>query len=383
MQYRTFGSTGREVSTLGFGAMRLPQLEDGTCDYEKAVPMLQKGIDLGINYIDTAYVYINGTSEIAVGNALKAYDREKLFTVTKIPSSEKEKATEVEWRKKFDESLARFDSGYIDLVYFHGLTADAFAGHLTKPGYALEAARKAQSEGLIKHIGFSSHDTPENIVTLIDSGEFEAVLVQYNFLERTNEPAIARAAEKKMGVSIMGPIAGGRLGVPQDLSLGEGGEETVKTPELALRFVLANPGVSVVLSGMNDMKHIEENVASVEKASGLSAAEEAQIKEIVQKNAELANLYCTGCAYCLPCPNDVNIPENFRYMNWFKVWGLEKAAKDAYGKLSADGTWGPWAGRITGLNAAACVECGECEPKCPQNIPIISQLKETAQTLGG
>ena len=387
MQYRNFGTTGRKVSILGFGAMRLPQNEDGTCNYDEGVPMLKKGIDSGINYIDTAYVYINGTSEVAVGKAIKNYNREELFIVTKIPSNEKDASIEKEWRKKLDESLKRFDMPYIDLIYFHGLQWEAFNEHVSKPGHALEAARKAQSEGLVKHVGFSSHDKSENIINLIDTGEFEGVLMQYNFLERSNEPAIARAAEKNLGVSIMGPIAGGRLGIPQELDLSSGEEKerqsrTIKTPELALRFVWSNPGVTVVLSGMNNMAHIDENASAANIASSLSAVEEEQVQELIRKNAEMAKLYCTGCEYCLPCPNDVNIPENFRYMNWHRVWGMEEAAKKAYNALSPDGAWGPWKGRITGLKADACVECGECEPKCPQNIPIIDQLKEVAQTLG-
>ena len=347
--------------------------------------MLKKGIDLGINYIDTAYVYINGTSEVAVGKAIKDYDRSKFFVVTKVPAGDREASAEAEWRKKLDESLRRFDTPYIDLIYFHGLRWESFTDHVSKEGYALEAARKAQSEGLIKHIGFSSHDSNENIIKLIDTDEFEGVLVQYNFLERTNEPAISRAAEKGMGVSVMGPIAGGRLGIPQDLALAGDdavAQKTVKTPELALRYVWANPDVTVLLSGMNDMAHIEENVAVADRTAELSTSETEQIQELIEKNADMAKLYCTGCAYCLPCPNDVNIPENFRYMNWHRVWGLEDAAKKAYAALSPKGTWGSWAGSISGLKADACVECGECEPKCPQNIPIIDQLKEVAATLG-
>lgn len=378
MRYRKFGQTGKEVSIIGFGAMRLPTLEDGTCDYEQSVPMLQRGIDLGINYFDSAYVYINGTSEVALGKAIKGYDRDRFFIVTKIPAGDEAASAEAEWRRKLDESLRRFDTSCIDLVYFHGLRWQAFEDHVSKPGFALEAARKAQDEGLIRHVGFSSHDTADNIIRLIDTGEFEGVLMQYNFLERTNEPAIARAAERGLGVSIMGPIAGGRLGEGNNED-----QETVKTPELALRFVWSNPGVTALLSGMNDLNHIEENVATANRSGELTASEEQQILELVEKNARLAELYCTGCGYCLPCPNEVNIPENFRYMNWHRVWGLEEAAKKAYNALSEKGTWSPWAGSIAGLKAEACIQCGECEPKCPQNIPIIEQLEEVATTLGG
>jgi hypothetical protein len=114
----------------------------------------------------------------------------------------------------------------------------------------------------------------------------------------------------------------------------------------------------------------------------MTEGERQAVEQLFAQNQKLADLYCTGCSYCMPCPNDVNIPENFRYMNWFKVWGLEEEAKSAYARMSADGFWTPWAGVVKGLPANACVQCGECEPKCPQNIHIIDQLVEVAKTLG-
>ena len=382
MQYRPFGKTGT-VSILGFGAMRLPTLEDGTCDVEKSVPLLRRGIDLGINYIDTAHVYIKGTSEVAVGQAIKGTDRESLYLATKIPVHEEKDAQPDVWRAKLEESLRRFDTPYIDFILFHGLRWGEFEGHVSRPGMTLDQARKAQSEGLVRHICFSSHDTTENVIKLINTGEFAAMLVQYNFLDRHNEPAIARAADQDMGVAIMGPVAGGRLATPQGVVVDEEGMLEMKTPELALRFVWNNPGVSVALSGMNEMAQIEENVAAAERAAQMDEAQVAEINRLIKKNQKLADLYCTGCGYCIPCPNQVNIPENFRYMNWYRIWGLEEEAKKAYAKLSEGGTWTPWAGRVEGLNAEACIQCGECEPKCPQNIPIIEQLQEVAETLGG
>jgi predicted aldo/keto reductase-like oxidoreductase len=215
MQYRPFGQTGIQVSALGFGAMRLPTLKDGTVDLEKSAPLLRRGVDLGINYIDTAHVYIEGTSENAVGQAIKGYDRAKLYLATKIPVHEEKDATGSVWRAKLEESLRRFDTPYIDFILFHGLRWGEFENYVSRPGMALEAARKAQTEGLVRHVCFSSHDTAENVIKLINTGEFAGMLVQYNYLDRHNEPAIARAAEKGMGVAIMGPVAGGRLATPK------------------------------------------------------------------------------------------------------------------------------------------------------------------------
>ena len=382
MQYRPFGNTGINVSVLGFGAMRLPAHEDKKVDLEQAVPMLRRGIDLGINYIDTAYVYIEGTSEVAVGQAIKAYEREKLYLATKIPVHSPEDGTGDAFRERLDTCLKRFDTPYIDFIHFHGLRWAEFEQVISKPGMALEAARKAQAEGLVRHISFSSHDEVDNIIQLIETGEFASLLVQYNYLDRHNEPAIARAHERGMGVTIMGPVAGGRLATPGGIVIDSEGMLEVKTPELALRFVWNNPNVSVALSGMNQLAQIEENCAAASRAGTMEDRENEAVQQLLEKNQKLADLYCTGCAYCMPCPNEVNIPENFRYMNWFKVWGLEKQAKEAYARLSSDGTWGPWIGPIKGLKADACLQCGECEAKCPQNIHIMDQLVEVAETLG-
>jgi predicted aldo/keto reductase-like oxidoreductase len=382
MQYRPFGNTGIQMSALGFGAMRLPAREDKKVDLEQAVPLLRRGFDLGINYIDSAYVYIDGTSEVAVGEAIKGYDREKLFLATKIPVHTQEDGTEEVWRTKFETLLKRYDTPYIDFIHFHGLRWVEFEQVISKPGMALATARKAQAEGLVRHVSFSSHDDADNIIKLVDTGEFASMLVQYNYLDRHNEAAIAHAHEKGMGTVVMGPVAGGRLATPGGIVIDSEGMLEVKTPELALRFVWNNPNVSVALSGMNQMAHIEENCHAASRAGTMEDREHAAVQRLLEQNQKLADLYCTGCAYCMPCPNDVNIPENFRYMNWFKVWGLEQQAKEAYARLSAEGAWGPWAGPIKGLKAEACLQCGECEPKCPQNIHIIDQLVEVAQALG-
>ena len=142
MQYRTFGQTGIQVSILGFGALRLPTLEDETCDLEKSIPLLQRGIDLGINFIDTAYAYIKGTSEICVGQAIKGYDRECLYLSTKIPVHKEEDARAHVWRVKFEECLRRLDTPYIDFMLFHDLRWSEFMAHLSQPGMAMDEVLK-------------------------------------------------------------------------------------------------------------------------------------------------------------------------------------------------------------------------------------------------
>jgi predicted aldo/keto reductase-like oxidoreductase len=381
MQYRNFGRSGRKVSILGFGAMRVPTHEDRTANLELAVPLLRRGLELGITYIDTAHVYCEGTSEVAVGQAVKGFDRSQITITTKVGAGDEEKAGYASWSQRLELSLKRLDT-HIDYILFHGLRWDIFEKWVSQAGWALDAARKAQAEGLVKHIGFSSHDTAENIIRLIDTGEFDVVLMQYNYLDRHNESAIARAHERGLGVSIMGPVAGGRLAVPGGVLVDSEGALEMKTPELALRYVWDNPGVSVALSGMRELEQVEENVASANRMETLSPSEQGQIRQLIEKNQKLADLYCTGCSYCLPCPNEVQIPENFRYMNWYRVWGMEEAAKKAYAALSPQGSWTPYAGLVQGKKAEDCLACGECEIKCPQNIPIVEQLQEVARVLG-
>jgi len=145
---------------------------------------------------------------------------------------------------------------------------------------------------------------------------------------------------------------------------------------LSLRFVLSHPGVHVALSGMGTIQMVEENVATASREESLSAQERADIARAMDQFAALADLYCTGCGYCMPCPNDVNIPENFKYMNLHRVYGISEYARSAYARLGQPDSW------PKGLKADACIQCGECETKCPQHIPIIQQLEEVAKTLG-
>ena len=382
MQYKEFGKFGFQASVLGFGAMRLPALADGTCDYERSVPMLRRGIDLGINYLDTAYGYINGTSEVAVGKAIKGYDRSKLLISTKIPHASRPEAEQFEAR--LETCLRRLDT-YIDVLHLHGLTWEHFRAYAAGKGGSIDVVRKAQAQGLVRHLAFSSHASVEEIRRMIETGEFESMTVQYNLLDRHNEAVMALAHERGMGVVVMGPLAGGTLGLMKAPAGSEGAR--VGNASIALRFVWANPNVSVAISGMNRMDHVEENCAIAGRAGALSDEEWGVIDRMVKQNARLADMYCTGCGYCQPCPNGVNIPENFRYLIWYKVWGLEEQARKAYAELTPQGHYAPWGadrqwGWISGEKAEACLQCGECEPKCPQKIEIVKQLQEVARLLG-
>ncbi len=375
MQYRPYGNTGLLASTLGFGAMRLPALADGTCDYDASVPMLRRGLDLGINYIDSAWGYINGTSEVAVGKAIKGYDRSKLIISTKIPSGDIDGDT---WRQRLETQLQRLDQPYIDIMHFHNLSLDAFNTHLLGANGCLQAARKAQQEGLIRFLAFSSHDTLANIITLINTGEFNGVTLQYNILDRHLVEAIGLAHERGMGTVIMGPVGGGRMAMFSPAQMHQMLPDSVASaPDLAIRWVLSNPSVTVALSGMNTLAMVEENVASASHLEPFTPSETQAVTGMLKTLQSFADLYCTGCGYCMPCPNGVDIPGNFLLMNYARVYGMEAFAREQYARLlKGEGVWLQGV-QVKGLAADRCIQCAQCESKCPQHLPIIDQLQET------
>ena len=375
MQYRKFGNTGVQISALGFGAMRLPEVEekDGTfrIDEEKALAAINQAFELGVNYIDTAYGYCHGNSETVVGKALKGW-RDRVYLSTKMPTWMVKKTSD--YRRLLEEQLKRLDVDFIDFYHFHALSRERFDDIVLKHNL-LDEAQKAKDEGLIKHISFSFHDEPEALKELVDIGIFSSLLCQYNLLDRANEEAIAYAHAKGLGVVIMGPVAGGRLAASSQAVQQLLGERTVSSPELALRFVLANPGVSCALSGMTSAEMVADNVRAASVETPLTSEELHRINLALEENERLAELYCTGCDYCMPCPNDVNIPLNFRLMNYHRVYGLTEYARDEYQKIGSNED-------NKGRKAEECIECGLCEDKCPQKIQIRRQLKETAAALG-
>jgi predicted aldo/keto reductase-like oxidoreductase len=370
MQYRVLGRTGLRVSALGFGTMRF-KMVDGHVDQELAVQALHRAMDLGVNYFDSAVGYCNSESEIVLGKALKGRRDGKVIS-TKYPPWDRS-LTADDCRQVIEQSLSRLDVDVIDIYHMHSLDWETAQKVLAKGG-AVDGARKAKEEGLVTHLGFSFHDDPKRMLDIIEvAPDFDVVTCQYNLLDRANEESMASAHDQGLGVVVMGPVGGGRLGFPSEQLQGMLPGGTKSTPEVALRFVLANPNVSVALSGMNSVEMVEENAATASRESALSEDERQAIVEALAENRRLAELYCTGCGYCMPCPNGVNIPENFRLMNLHRVWGLTGPARDRYQRFGPD--------RENNLNAGACVECGQCEPKCPQKIAIIEQLKETHSAL--
>jgi len=374
MQYRRFGNTGIQISALGFGCMRLPeiQLEDGTwqVDQDKTNEMLRRAYDLGVNYFDTALYYCHKNSEIAIGQALKPI-RDKVYISTKCPL-DLVKQTE-DFEKVLDQSLAKLDTPYVDFYHFWGINRKEFEEKIVALNL-LEEAQRLKEMGKIRHISFSFHDKPEALKYIIDNGpQLESVLLQYNLLDRANEEMISYAARKGLGVVVMGPVGGGRLAAPTELAqkLGSG---NLNTYELALRFVLGNPDVCCALSGMQNCTMVEQNAAVASLEEPMSEEQWRQVGASLENLKKFSELYCTGCAYCQPCPRGIEIPKIFQAYTYHNVYGLHQLAKNTF-KNYVENEKKP------GATYKDCADCGFCESKCPQHLPIRQLLKKVEDVL--
>lgn len=368
MEYREFGTLGYRVSQLGFGAMRLPTRKDGDVDFDLAVPLIRRGIELGINFIDSHHFYHGGESETAIGKAVAGI-RDRVYLQTKTPMySEGSQDKRMAW---LETALKKLGTDYLDFFLAHSYNWERFPKEYRA---FMKLGHRAQQAGMVRHLGFSFHDTAEALRKIIDTDEYECMTVQYNLLNRSLEEPIAYAREKGMGVVIMGPVGGGSLAAPSKEIQELLPQKPQSSAEVALRFVLANPNVSVALSGMSTMQQLEENVAVASQRVVLTWEDYERIQRVLGEKQRLSDLYCTACGYCMPCPHGVDIPGNFKLMNLCRVYGLKEEARRRYEALDREG-------KGEG-KAEFCVECGECAPKCPQKIPIAEQLKEVARTLG-
>ena len=374
MQYKKLSRTNYEVSRLGFGCMRLPMMEKNgksEVDEDSAIKMLRKGFELGINYYDTAYFYHNTESERILGIALKDI-RDKCVVVTKCPGGHCNAPGD--YRKVLEGQLKRMNMDYIDFYHFHGIGIEGFKEVDARAKW-LDDAKKAKAEGLIKHISFSFHSNPDDMKKLIDYvPEFDSVLVQYNALDQSNADGIAYAKQKGLSVIAMGPLGGGRIsGLPKEVSK-KLGIKVEASAELGLRFVAANPNIDVILSGMSSEVQLLENVEFVSRLEPLNKEEISGLDKMMNENKRLSELYCTGCNYCMPCPQEVNITHIFSMSNYDRVYGIHEYAKDGYASIGTN----PW---VPGKRADACNDCGVCETKCPQKLEIRKQLKESHERL--
>ena len=374
MQYRKFGNTGVNISALGFGCMRLKEYQDEQgnwqVDQEHTNEMLMKAYELGVNYFDTAFYYCHSNSEIAIGKAL-APIRDKVYISTKCPLELVNCAEDYE--KILDQSLSKLGTDYVDFYHFWGINQKAFDEKIVPLGL-MDKALELKAKGKIRHISFSFHDTPEALKHIIDNGyAMESVLLQYNLIDRVNEEMIQYAAKKGLGVVVMGPVGGGRLAAPTELSqrLGSG---NLNTYELALRFVLGNPGVCCALSGMQSVEMVEKNVAVASLEVPMTEEQWRSIGESMENLKKFSELYCTGCNYCQPCPQGIEIPKIFLAYTYHNVYGMQELAKK---------TWENYVNneKKPGCTSVDCVDCGLCEEKCPQHLKIRQLLKKVEPIL--
>ncbi|MEA3463062.1 MAG: aldo/keto reductase [Bacteroidota bacterium] len=376
-----FGKTGLEVSALGFGCMRFPVLEkdNSRIDEVQAMEMVRYAIDKGINYFDTAYPYhgydfsAGGASEPFLAKALKNGYREKVYLATKLPSWLVESREDMD--RFLDEQLERLDTSYIDFYLLHALDAGNWK-KLLQFG-VLDFLDRAIETGKIRYAGFSYHDESELFKEIVDAYDWTFCQIQYNYMDeeyQAGKEGLIYADEKGLAVVAMEPLRGGTLvnGLPP------AAREVLKqaTPERtevgwALQWLWRHPEVTMVLSGMSLLDHVKENL---QLASDLAQMEWTEKDEhALQKAVGIIRgkkmVDCTACNYCMPCPEGVNIPRNFALYNDHHML-QDPAARFRYQRLLSDTA-----------KASNCIQCGLCEPQCPQGIPIRAELEHVDEDL--
>ncbi len=386
MQFRNFGSLDFKVSALGFGAMRFPTKavetsSDGNkpqnkIDEAEAIKMMRYAIDMGVNYIDTAYIYHDGFSEIVTGKALKDGYRDKVKLATKSPTWLIKKPEDFD--RILDEQLEKLQTESIDFYLLHSLSRDSWNNVIIKHDI-IKRAEAAKEAGKIKYLGFSFHDEASAFTEIVDGyDKWDFCQIQYNYLDIENQAGqsgLKYAASKGIAVVIMEPLLGGKLAnPPKDVKaiLNESGKNQ-SAAEWALQWLWNQPEVSVVLSGMSTMEQVTDNLAAADR-SGIGTLNEADLKlieKVIEKYGERAAIPCTGCQYCMPCPNNVNIPRNFELYNSSVMHEDIYSAKFDYENFFDKAN-----------HADQCIQCKVCEENCPQKIQISDWMPKVHAMLG-
>ena len=375
MIYRKVPKNGDELSILGFGCMRLP-VTDGKIDEPRAISQIRSAIDRGVNYVDTAWPYHGGESEPLLGRALKDGYRERVKLATKLPSFLVKSREDMD--RYLDAQLKKLGTDHIDYYLVHTLSGPLWEAMVNLGIH--DFLNKAKADGRIVNAGFSYHGLPEDFKPIVDGYPWEFCQIQYNYLDENYQAGVSGlkyAASKDLAVVIMEPLRGGNLGRPTPPPAVQAIWNEAKTPRTpvgwALLWLWNQPEVTVVLSGMNEEAHIDENLllAGQGHSGALTTREQDLVNRAAQTYRELMKVGCTGCGYCTPCPSDVAIPICFEMYNNMHMFDQPDAAKFGYAiRLSGDLTSG-----VSGY-ASQCVECGECIEKCPQNIPIPEVLAQ-------
>ncbi|MGA2478361.1 MAG: aldo/keto reductase [Spirochaetia bacterium] len=363
MKYRPFGKTGWKASALGFGCMRLPTRgAPRDIDEGLAVRMIRRAIDAGVNYVDTAYPYHAGMSEVVVGKALKDGYREKVKLATKLPVWLLKKPEDID--RIFNEQLGRLQTDRVDMYLLHSLGKETWQKVLSLG--ILQWAERQKASGRIGWIGFSFHDEFPAFKEIVDGWDkWDFCQIQYNYMNteyQAGAKGLKYAADRGLAVVIMEPLLGGGLSNPPPAVTGMWKTAATKrtASEWALQWLWDKPEVSLLLSGMTSMAQVEENLASADRAAVgvFTAADQKLVERVADAYRGLRPIPCTECNYCMPCPHGVNIPRNLA------IWN-ERVAFDSLSKVR-----GQWGFMPPAIRATACTACKECEEKCPQSIVI-------------
>ena len=376
MQYR-LDKYGNAISVLGFGCMRFPR-KSGAIDMEQTEQQLVAAIEAGINYLDTAYIYPG--SEAAVGEILaKNGLRDKVYIATKLPHYFIKSRKDME--KKFAEELKRLQTDHIDYYLMHMLT-DVQTWEKLKGIGILEFLEEKKQSGAIRQVGFSYHGGSDMFCKLLDAYDWDLCQIQYNYMDEHTQAGrrgLQYAHEKGLPVIIMEPLRGGRLAnnLPKEALQAFAEHPEGYTPAgWSFRWLWDQKEVTCILSGMNSMQMLEENLASADSArvGDFGEKEQQMLQNVVKAINAKMKVGCTGCGYCMPCPKGVDIPGMFAAYNRRYSEGKFAGLKEHF-MCSAV--------RKDSTAAYHCIGCGKCESHCPQGIPIRQKLKEAGKELEG
>ncbi|MDD3242868.1 MAG: aldo/keto reductase [Eubacteriales bacterium] len=369
MYQRPFGKLGFDVSGFGVGAMRLPTLPEGGIDRPEAIKMIRYAIDHGVTYVDTAYPYHGGESETVVGLALQDGYRERVKLATKSPTWLIEKPEDYD--RLLDEQLEKLGVDYVDFYLLHALDKEKFENVVLKYD-AFAFLDRAKAAGKIKHAAFSFHDDMDTFKRIIDAYPFEMAQIQMNYLDEFNQARVEGmkyAASKGVPIVIMEPLRGGRLAgsLPTEVTeLFEQAAPGRSAAEWAFRWMYDFPEVTTILSGVSTMEQLQDNLRIFENAAPgtMTAAEKDAVTKARLAFEKRIKVGCTGCEYCMPCPQGVAIPRIFARWNDASTFDDWKKGKAEYANIVEKNE-----------DASHCVQCGACESVCPQDFSIIDLLQ--------